>query len=402
MGIFHWSGIYIARSISCLCNDTPDFTGVEPLETVLWENGLTAYSTTLPLLDYETTYYWKVVPTADINNGPETPEVSVWQFSTEMFIFPYPNTATDPVPSVDEVVDIDLIQLGWSFVPQANYTFPAGFKVYLSLDENITTDDLLAWVQFAEGQVIYEAALTGFELEYASTYFWKVVPTVDQNNGPDTEGVETWSFTTVLIPWPNLPENPIPQDEGIHYLGAAQIVNLGWEFLPQEHHSLPTHFLLYGAGDTTAAVWSEVILEIAYEAGQTSYAVELTDHPHFNYTYFADNFWKVVPIADGNQGVPPSVPVWSFHFEEYIGLKEQQGLQVRLFPNPVQEAVSIEPAFSGVYDLMVYDLNGKLILQIEAVEGMQTVRVASWKAGTYQFVVKHGNKQQQQLINVFK
>jgi hypothetical protein len=383
-------------------NDTPDFTGVEPLETVLWENGLTAYSTSLPLLDYETTYYWKVVPTADINNGPETPDVAVWQFSTEVFVFPYPNTATEPSPSVDEVVDIDLIQLGWSFVPQANYTFPAGFKVYLSEDENITSDDLLAWVQFAEGQVIYEAALAGFELEYASTYFWKVVPTVDKNNGPDAEGVETWSFTTVLIPWPNLAQNPIPEDEGIQYMGDVQYIQFGWEFVPQSNHQLPTHFLLYGAADTNAAIWSEPIMEIAYQEGQTNYSVELIDHPNFNYIYFVDNFWKVVPVAEGDQGVPPSVAAWSFHFEEYVGLKEQQDIQVKLYPNPAQDVVSIEPAFSGSYDLMVYDLSGRLMAQYQSVEGIHTVVLNGWKSGTYQFVIRQGNQQQQKLIEVLK
>ncbi|MDP3444728.1 MAG: hypothetical protein Q8T08_17870, partial [Ignavibacteria bacterium] len=236
-------------------NTSPDFTGIEPLGLVTFQQGVENYTFNLSggaPLSYETAYYWKVVPTLDANSGPDAPEVSVWQFTTEIFVFPYPNTATNPLPTGNELVSVELLNLQWEFIKLNNYTSPAGFKVYLGLNAVPGASDLIAWVPFTENITNYSASLSAINLDYNTTYYWKVVPTIDQNNGPDAEGVLVWSFTTSGYPYPNVATNPDPANGGIYEISDVIQVVLNWDYTPNPDYALPVSFKVFIGTDTTA------------------------------------------------------------------------------------------------------------------------------------------------------
>lgn len=287
-------------------NDNPDFTGVEPLSTVEYVNGIEEYATLLYNLNYETTYYWKVVSTSDTTGGAEPPEVPVWQFSTEMLIFSYPNVSENPNPAGNETVSIELGQVAWQHIDLINYASPAGFKVYIGTNENLTQADFLVWVPYNAGQIDYAAFLSSFTLQYATSYFWKVVPTVDQNVGPDAQGVMVWSFATELIPNPNNATNPIPSNGGVLSLENAQ---LGWTFVSNPNHTLPVGFKVY-IGSSEVLTEDDFLTWVPFTAGQLDYAASLTS---VTLQYATTYYWKVVPTVNQNSGPDAEgVVVWSF------------------------------------------------------------------------------------------
>ncbi|MFA6788051.1 MAG: T9SS type A sorting domain-containing protein, partial [Bacteroidales bacterium] len=259
--------------------------------------------------------------------------------------------------------------------------------VYIGLSSALGETDYLGWVSFVSGQTSYNASLSGFALDYSTVYYWKVVPTVDAQSGPDAQGVEVWSFTTELIPWPNNAENPNPEDGGKLLIGAEHKVDLSWDFIPDPSYSLPAYFRLYAASDTNTADWQNTVMEINYVSGQTNYAVELIDHPNFDYTYWIDNYWKIVPVAHGEQGVAPDVPVWSFVFDDYDGVEETNGLNLTIFPNPANDYVLVVPTFTGSYELVLYDLKGQLLQRKYVNEGDVNLSLDGLAQGVYQLLI---------------
>lgn len=145
--------------------------------------------------DYQTTYYWKVVPAVTQIRKKEAEEAITWSFTTEAFVHEYPNTAQQPQPADgEENVQLSLTALTWQFHQEESYTEPAGFWIYLGTEANL--DEVPPqWVDYDSDETIFEYPLNETDLEPITTYFWKVVPTVDPDDGPDAEGVEVWSFT---------------------------------------------------------------------------------------------------------------------------------------------------------------------------------------------------------------
>ncbi len=322
-----------------------------------------------------------------------TPDIGADEIS-----YAYPTTAIEPVPSNGQnQVSVDLGLLGWSYIPEPDFSLPAGFKLYIGLTANLTESDLLGWTPYVTGQTNYTASLSGFPLDYATTYYWKVVPSVNASGGPDATGVELWQFTTQLVPWPNSVENPTPPNGGLHEIAGDHKVNLGWDFVPEPAHSLPTKFLVYVAADTNLAVWAVPVAEVSYTGGQTHFTLQLINHPNFNYTYFVDNFWKVVPVAEGSQGVAPTATVWKFHFDEFVGISEAESNSFQAYPNPASEVLFLKTAFSGTYELNVHDLQGRLVLKIQT-SGIAQISLKSWPVGSYRLCVRQGNTSYNKLI----
>jgi PKD repeat protein len=163
-----------------------DFTGVEPIQ-IAYTSGTTNYQYTPSVgLAYDTTYYWKVVPTTDISRNQTRShtrdEVSrgdalncpVWTFMTESAVAINPTTASNPNPS-DSAINVSTTtsSLGWDYIVDALHSNPTGFRVYFG-----TTSDLSGVIPveigYVDGQVSYSTAMPA--LAYTSHYYWKVVP----------------------------------------------------------------------------------------------------------------------------------------------------------------------------------------------------------------------------------
>ena len=358
----------------------------EFLAWVPYTNGVSAYTAALAgfTLNYATTYYWKVVPTMDQNSGPDASGVVVWSFQTEQFVNPFPQPAENPAPANGAQVGVNLSNLAWTYTSVATHLDPVGFKVYVGTSATPGAADFLAWVPYTNGVSAYTASLAGFTLYHASTYFWKVVPTMDQNSGPDAPNVTIWSFSTGLIPYPNLVENPTPVNGGTIRLGDALRVNFGWQFIPQPEHTLPVAFKVYAAADTNSAIWNTPVGIVNYQSGMTNFELELLDNTHFNYAFGVHNFWKVVPTANIAGGPDNENAVtWYFVFDEYVGLNDQKVKVQSVYPNPTTGYFRIDAAKDMVYEVQLLNQNGKMLQSWSAVTPLQNLKVNDYPSGVY-------------------
>lgn len=367
----------------------PTFNAAQPIAVVNYNPLLPYYTTAVGALAYGTTYYWKVVPAVHPDNGPFAPEVGVWQFTTEAYVFPYPNTAQNPQPAQASTVALPLVGLSWEYFTLSNYTTAQGFKVYFGTSPDLNQAHYLGWVAYEAGQSIFSIALGSIVPEYATTYYWKVVPTVDQASGPEAQGVEIWSFVTQLIPWPALAVNPEPLNGGTLPLGSNQYVEFHWQYFHNPSHIEPVEVLVYGAADTTSVNWNQPILIIPYTPGFSNFTCNFSGHPNFSYQLGATNYWKVVASAGGNSQPNPAVETWSFVFVEYVGLPEHGGVKMSVFPNPASDKLSIVLDKEDVYFAEILDIKGKsvfnqvfsgneLIINVEkTIPGVYFLRLSS-------------------------
>jgi hypothetical protein len=209
-----------------------------------------------------------------------------------------------------------------------------------------------------------------------------VVPTVDQSIGPDAQGVETWSFTTELIQYPNVAINPDPENGGIIRLGDTHYVALGWQYFANPDHVLPASFKVYGAADTTTTAWEIPLTTIPYVAGQSDYSCDFIDNTNFNYAFDVPNFWKVVPVsAEGMEGV--NISTWSFEFDEYIGLNESAELNMQIFPNPASDAVQIVTSVGENADMQLLDASGKIVKSWKSTGKLYKLDLSGFVDGVY-------------------
>ncbi len=132
-------------------------------------------------LTSNTTYQWKVIA-RNFNGQTPADSVATWSFTT-IGQAPDPVAYTSPA---DASVDTDLtVTLNWNSSASADE-----YKVYFA-----TSEDLSAVTPVVQTETSYEVS----DLDYATTYYWMVVPS---NIIGDAEGAETWSFTTMESPFP--------------------------------------------------------------------------------------------------------------------------------------------------------------------------------------------------------
>lgn len=180
-------------------NDSDDFSGVEYhwIDYVENQDNYSANIADLLNLEYSTDYFWKVVPTAIDQNGPEAEGVVVWTFVTESFVYDYPNL-TECVSPLDgeTAVDVDLEMISWSYSLDPDYSEPFGFKVYFGMNANFGDDDLLAFVQYQIGEENYSINPSEESLAAETMYYWKVVPVAESETGIENPNAVNWQFTT--------------------------------------------------------------------------------------------------------------------------------------------------------------------------------------------------------------
>ncbi|MFN2396575.1 MAG: T9SS type A sorting domain-containing protein [Bacteroidales bacterium] len=136
-----------------------------------------------------------IVITTDINGkerDPENPDIGAHELPEA-----YPNVATNPTPE-DGATDIgiELDELQWQYFSSLDFLDPAGFKVYFGTTETPEENELLGWVAFDTEMENYTFSLAENELDYETSYYWMIVPSVDEEDGPDAENPAVWSFTT--------------------------------------------------------------------------------------------------------------------------------------------------------------------------------------------------------------
>jgi len=222
---------------------------------------------------YKTTYYWQVQAVDSYGLDTYGP---IWWFKTENPPNHPPYKPSNPHPTNGALNTFLDIILRWD----------GGDP-----DENPVTYDL--YFDTVNPPTLYLANLTNTyynigQLEYETTYFWKIIATDNQTNS--TEG-PLWNFTTIPNYPPEIPFDPSPGDLSTNVIIETDI---SWNCIDPEDHTI-FYNVYHGITNPPDLIEDELI--------DNSYMLDTHD---FNTTYF----WKI--IAHDKYGAVSEGPIWSY------------------------------------------------------------------------------------------
>ena len=227
------------------------------------------------VLNYSTTYYWKIVA----KDGKEgTNEGDVWSFTT----IAKPNT-----PPLSPV-NINPANGAKDVKTTSTLTWTCDDP-----DGDVLVYDVYFGTSATPTLVSSNQADTSYNpgpMNYSTTYYWKIV--AKDPRGGIKEG-SVWSFTTGAEPNnpPQVPSNPDPVNRAI---GVSDTPTLSWQCIDPDGDSL-TYDVYFGTSTNPPLVKSDLENTI-YDPGILNYST----------TYY----WKVV-AKDGKGGITQG-SVWSF------------------------------------------------------------------------------------------
>ena len=237
----------------------------------------TSASFTPAQLNYNTTYYWKIV--AKDNQGHST-SGPVWNFSTQTVVVNNPpNQPSNPNPVNGTTGRPINLTMTWICTdPDGD---PLTYDVYFGISSNppIASTNRTS------------ASFTPAQLNYNTTYYWKIV--AKDNQGHSTSG-PVWNFSTqtvVVNNPPNQPSNPNPVNGT-----TGRPINLTMTWICTDPDGDPLTYDVYFGTNSTPPIASTNRTSASFTPAQLNY----------NTTYY----WKIV--AKDNQGHSTSGPVWNF------------------------------------------------------------------------------------------
>jgi len=228
-------------------------------------------------LDYDITYYWKIVAWDDKYASTTGP---VWEFTTEEEANTPPYEPSNPSPS-DGATDVNVnIDLSWTGGdPDGD---PVTYDVYFG---TVTPPPQVSWNQPAS---TYDPGV----MDYETTHYWKIVNR--DNRGESTAG-PIWDFTTVANNPPHLPSNPSPDNNATNVDTNA---DLSWS----------------GGDPDGDPVTYDVYFGTASDPPQVSSGQSATNYDPGTLGYNDIYYWKIVAWDDDNKSAAGSL--WSFTTRE--------------------------------------------------------------------------------------
>lgn len=329
----------------------------------------------------------------------------------------YPTTAISPNPRNQQTnISVSIDSLRWIFVPDPVYPNPTGFKVYFNDSDNFNQLIDYQWFTYEQGIFDYAVSMEDYTpLDYESFYYWKVIPTTDNNDnqGGDAENVPVWSFLTEgLKPYPYLPEciSPVDGENDV----PLTIDKLIWSYVHKDGYSLPSSFRVY-INNTGHFQEDDDYKRIQYDEEQIVFHSPIIIDIKEDTKYY----WKVVPTTEtSTRNIAGSksdsrtvlidakdVPVWSFTTEK---ITDVTPLQPRLtqfignYPNPFnpKTAFSFSLGEGSVVEISIYCTKGKLVIPLieqyypqgkhEVIWGGKSYRGSTLPSGVYLFRFRAG------------
>jgi len=62
----------------------------------------------------------------------------------------------------------------------------------------------------------------------------------------------------------------------------------------------------------------------------------------------------------------------------------ENSFELSLFPNPVNETLTIQISDSKIYEISIFDLQGRIILEKQIFSHINTLSTSAWNNGIYQ------------------
>lgn len=288
------------------------------------------------VLDFDTTYYWKIVVWDNQSNSITGP---IWSFTTRGN--DAPNTPSNPDPS-DEETDVYInTDVSWTGGD------PDGDDVTYDVYFGTSTSPPL----ISENQSSASYSPPGV-LDFDTTYYWKIV-TWDQY-GYTTSG-PMWSFTTEENLPPNTPSDPDPE-EGATDVGIDEIIKCtGGDPNPGD----AVKYDIYFGMSSPPPLVKEDSSQAAFDPGTMN----------LNTTYY----WQVV--SEDNEGLETSGPIW--HFITELEPNDPPGKPT------INGPISGNPGKSYDYTFTAYDTDGDDIRFIIDWGDTETETTTYITSGTY-------------------
>ncbi|MCK4995765.1 MAG: hypothetical protein KAR55_02655, partial [Thermoplasmatales archaeon] len=223
-------------------------------------------------IDFETTYYWKIV--AEDEWGATT-SGSIWSFTTGDN--DPPNSPSNPSPK-NGATNVDIhADLSWTC------TDPNGDDLIFDIYFGESSDPPLVYVGYP--YTTYDPGV----LDFDTKYYWKIVA---EDVYGETKAGPKWSFTTGDNDPPYTPSNPSPAD------GATEVpidITLSWSGGDPNPGDTVLYDLYFGT-TSNPPIWKRNI--------------ETTSYPVSGLTYNLKYYWKVIAID--SHGQQSEGPVWDF------------------------------------------------------------------------------------------
>jgi hypothetical protein len=226
----------------------------------------------LVFLDYETTYYWQVIP-VNFDSPADSVYCMVWSFETLETPSPFSPILSSPVNGATNVP----FDQKFSWTDAEIGPSSEGYKLYIGT--NVTN---------LKEYVLTEATWNPEPLLLPNTtYIWYVIPFNYQGDGPYSE---VWSFTT-LPPPPSVVNIQYPQQNAVNIPITPEFL-----WLPSTVGSVPDNYSLFISSD------GEGYIEYELENNYFQVLEALL--------YQREYFWYVV--AYNEYGISPETEIHKF------------------------------------------------------------------------------------------
>jgi hypothetical protein len=223
-------------------------------------------------LNFDTTYYWKIVA---FDNQGGTTSGPVWSFTTEEN--EPPNTPSNPSPA-NGATNVDInADLSWDCED------PNGDELIYDIYFGTTSPPPIVYQDYPD--TTYDPGTMLFDI----TYYWKIV--AKDSYGGITEG-PIWHFKTGSNDPPNTPSNPTPPDGSVD---IPKDTTLCWDGGDPNPGDTVTYDLYFDT-QTPPNIWKHDLTENCYDVTGMSYLKKY--------------YWKIV--AKDNNGATTEGPIWTF------------------------------------------------------------------------------------------
>ena len=338
-------------------------------ESFVVNESLTETSFTTPELEYNTTYSWRVRGTNSSGDGDYS---EVWTFTTQV----------EPVEQITLSSPSDE-STGVTLTPTLSWSEDSNSDSYTL---QVSTD---GFESFVVNESLTETSFTTPELEYNTTYSWRVRGT---NSSGDGDYSEVWSFTTF-----SQLQTPTLLNPRNGQLDVGTVTDFDWSDI---ENALGYNLEVSTASDMNTIVFkSDTISTSDYIMTESLAQNQL-------------HYWRVKALSNNSMQSSEWSKIQSFGTgvrtnTEYDVVPTDYSLNQN-YPNPFNPTTTITYSLpqSGMVKLNVYDITGRFITTlVDGVKGVGTHTVqfegSSLSSGMYVYTLEtDGYRQTRQMMLV--
>ncbi len=201
---------------------------------------------------------------------------------------------------------------------------------------------------------------------------------IDLNNLPDVNWEELASLRNILSPGAPFNMVPTAMKVWVKYLPPTGVTDTMMVIVGAYKTGEPNMILMgqmpetygYYTSSDRMENWTELTIPISYDP-------EDLNCDSLMIAFVSSSF------MNANQETEMYIDDISFEFD-YLSVESTERIRMNLYPNPAVNEITLSVENqSEVYNVAVYDMNGKLVKRMEQLTGNTNIPVSDMSAGTY-------------------